>query len=91
VSVATLSVIGRSLEIAAELVRVKVDVIVVSADVGIAAVRRETRTIPIVMANSTDLVGTRFVASLAHPGGNVTGVSNISADLRPGSPAWRFS
>src|SRR5262249_22525028 len=47
----------------------------------IAAVKRETRTIPIVMAFSTDPVGTGFVASLARPGGNVTGLSNVSAEL----------
>jgi putative ABC transport system substrate-binding protein len=60
-------------EIAAELVRLKVDVIVTSTDVGIAAVKQQTQTIPIVMANSTDPVGTGFVASLARPGGNITG------------------
>src|SRR5262249_3666420 len=47
----------------------------------VAAVRRETRTIPIVMILSTDPVGTGLVASFAHPGGNVTGLSNISPDL----------
>ena len=46
-----------------------------------AAVKRETQTIPIVMGNSTDPVGTGFVASLARPGGNVTGLSNISPEL----------
>src|SRR5262249_13939770 len=59
-------------EIARELVGLKVDVIVTATDVAIAAVKRETQTIPIVMANSTDPVGTGFVASLARPGGNVT-------------------
>ena len=88
-------------ELARELVERKVDVIVATTDGPIAVARRETRTIPIVMANSTDPVGTGFVASLARPGGNVTGMSNISADLSgkrlsfsekscPGSPAWRF-
>jgi len=43
--------------------------------------QKETRTIPIVMAFSTDPVGTGFVASLARPGGNVTGLSNVSAEL----------
>ena len=57
------------------------DVIVTSTDVATAAVRRQTRTIPIVMALSTDPVGTGFVASLARPGGNVTGLSNITAEL----------
>ena len=68
-------------DIAAELVRLKLDVIVTSTDLGIAAVKRQTRTIPIVMANSTDPVGTGFVASLARPGGNVTGFSSISPEM----------
>jgi putative ABC transport system substrate-binding protein len=68
-------------EIAAELVRLKVDVIVTSSDVGIAALKQQTQTIPIVMANSSDPVGTGFVASLAHPGGNVTGGTGISSEL----------
>src|SRR5262245_29652187 len=68
-------------ELARELVRLKVDVIVANNDATIAAVKRETRTIPIVMALSPDPVGTGFVASLARPGGNVTGLSNVSAEL----------
>jgi len=68
-------------EIARELVGLKVDVIVTATDVAIAAVKRETQTIPIVMANSTDPVGTGFVASLARPGRNVTGLSSISPEL----------
>jgi putative ABC transport system substrate-binding protein len=71
----------RLTELARELVRLKADVIVTSTDVATAAVRRQTRTIPIVMALSTDPVGTGFVASLARPGGHVTGLSNISAEL----------
>jgi ABC-type uncharacterized transport system substrate-binding protein len=54
---------------------------VTSTDVATAAVKRETRTIPIVMAFSTDPVATGFVASLTRPGGNITGLSNISAAL----------
>ena len=68
-------------ELARELVGLKVDVIVTTTDGAIAAVKRETQTIPIVMASSTDPVGTGFVASLARPGGNVTGLSSISAEL----------
>jgi putative tryptophan/tyrosine transport system substrate-binding protein len=68
-------------EIARELVGLKVDVIVTATDVAIAAVKRETQTITIVMANSTDPVGTGFVASLARPGGNITGLSSISPEL----------
>jgi putative ABC transport system substrate-binding protein len=67
--------------IAAELVRLKVDVIVTTTDVAIAAIKRQTQTIPIVMASSTDPVGTGFVASLARPGGNVTGLSSVSPEL----------
>ena len=68
-------------EIARELVGLKLDMIVAATDVVIAAVKRETQTIPIVMASSIDPVGTGFVASFAHPGGNVTGLSIISAEL----------
>jgi len=68
-------------ELARELVGLKPDVIVTSTDAAIAAVRRETRTIPIVMSFSNDPVETGFVASLARPGGNVTGLSGVSAEL----------
>lgn len=68
-------------ELARELVGLKVDVIVTATDTAIAVVKRETQTIPIVMANSSDPVATGFVASLARPGGNVTGLSTISPEL----------
>src|SRR5215468_6525413 len=71
----------RIAELAAELVRLKVDVIVTSTDPGIAAVKQQTQTIQIVMANSIDPVGTGFVTSLARPGGNVTGLSSVSPEL----------
>lgn len=71
----------RVRQVAAELVKMKVDVIVIATDQGVAAVRQQTRTIPIVMANSTDPVGTGFVASLARPGGNITGMSAMSPEL----------
>jgi putative tryptophan/tyrosine transport system substrate-binding protein len=71
----------RISELARELVSLKVDVIVTATDVAIAAVKRETQTIPIVMANSSDPVGTGFVTSLARPGGNITGHSTISPEL----------
>src|SRR4029450_13555919 len=61
-------------ELAAELVRLKVDLIVVSATAPGLAVKRATTTIPIVMANSGDPVAAGLVASLARPGGNVTGL-----------------
>jgi putative ABC transport system substrate-binding protein len=73
--------VERFPELARELVNLKVDVIVTATDVAIAAVKRETQTIPIVMAVSNDPVGTGFVASLARPGGNVTGLSTISPEL----------
>jgi putative ABC transport system substrate-binding protein len=68
-------------ELARELVGLNMDVILATSDVVIAAIKRETQTIPIVMVFSTDPMGTGFVASLARPGGNVTGLSNISSEL----------
>jgi len=67
--------------LAAELVRVKVDLIVVHSTPGTRAAKRATGTIPIVMVNVADPVGTGLIASLAHPGGNITGVSNIDVGL----------
>ena len=71
----------RLRELARDLAALKMDVIVVGQDQAIAAVKREAGTIPIVMSNSSDPVGTGFVASLAHPGGTITGLSNISPEL----------
>jgi ABC-type uncharacterized transport system substrate-binding protein len=71
----------RMSAVAAELVRLKVDVIVTATDVAIAATKQQTRTIPIVMVSSTDPVETGFVASLARPGANITGLSMMSPDL----------
>jgi hypothetical protein len=68
-------------ELAAELVRMRADVIVTGTDAAIAAVERQTRSIPIVMVAASDPVGTGFVASLARPGGNVTGSSRMSSEL----------
>jgi putative ABC transport system substrate-binding protein len=68
-------------DLARELARLKVDVIVAATDNVIAAFKQETQTIPIVMLMSSDPVGTGFVASLARPGGNVTGFSSISPEL----------
>ena len=73
--------VERFAEIAAELVRMKVDVIVTGVDSAIAAAKRQTRSIPIVMVGASDPVGTGFVASLARPGGNVTGLSRMSTEL----------
>jgi putative ABC transport system substrate-binding protein len=71
----------RVSELALELASLKVDVLVVTTDPTAVAARRATRTIPIVMAASADPVGTGFVTSLAHPGGNVTGLTMISPEL----------
>jgi len=73
--------VERLSELAHELVGLKLGVIVATSDVVIAALTRETQTIPIVMVISSDPVGTGFVASLARPGRNVTGLSNISPEL----------
>jgi ABC-type uncharacterized transport system substrate-binding protein len=67
--------------VATELVGSNVDVIVAWASPAVAAARRATSTIPIVMVSVGDPVAVGFVASLAQPGGNITGVSNISRDL----------
>jgi putative ABC transport system substrate-binding protein len=70
-------------ELAAELVRLKVDVILTGTTAAIRTVQRATATIPIVMAYSTDPVGNGYVASLAHPGGNITGLSGSADDTSP--------
>ena len=64
-------------DLAAELVRLKVDVIVVPADQNALAAKHATRTIPIVVAASADPIGGGLVASLARPGGNITGLSGV--------------
>ncbi|MBI2751981.1 MAG: ABC transporter substrate-binding protein [Betaproteobacteria bacterium] len=70
-------------DLAAELVRVRVDVIVVGASFAVPAAKRATATIPIVMGYSADPVGAGYVTSLARPGGNVTGVSaTIEANVK---------
>jgi putative tryptophan/tyrosine transport system substrate-binding protein len=71
----------RLSELAADLLRLKVDVIVTSVDEAIAAIKRQTKTIPIVMAAASDPVATGFVASLARPGGNITGLTGLSPEL----------
>lgn len=68
-------------ELAAELVRLKVDVIVTWGTAGTRAAKQATTTIPIVMVSDVDPVKAGLVASLARPGGNVTGVSILTADL----------
>ena len=71
----------RFAEIAAEFVRLKVDVIVTTATAAVLAAKQATSVIPIVFAAAGDPVGTGLVASLARPGGNVTGLSIQQADL----------
>ena len=68
-------------DLAAELVRLKVDLIVTRGTTGALAAKNATRTIPIVMATSGDPVAAGLVASLARPGGNITGLSSINAEL----------
>ncbi len=68
-------------DLATDLVRLKVDLIVASETPAVQAAKQATSTIPIVMAPSGDPVGTGQVASLAKPGGNVTGLSAATAEL----------
>jgi putative ABC transport system substrate-binding protein len=68
-------------ELAADLVRLKVDVLVVQATGPILIAKKATSTIPIVMAPASDPLGTGIVTSLARPGGNITGVSLLSEEL----------
>jgi putative tryptophan/tyrosine transport system substrate-binding protein len=67
-------------DLAAELVRLKVDVIVATAQ-GALAAKKASATTPIVFGNASDPVGSGLVSSLARPGGNITGLSVMSADL----------
>jgi putative ABC transport system substrate-binding protein len=69
--------------LADDLVRLKVDVIVTAGRVATGAAQKATDTIPIVMGSSTDPVGYGFVKSLAHPGGNITGLSDLTTDTGP--------
>jgi putative ABC transport system substrate-binding protein len=71
----------RQRELAAELVRLKVDVIVTDGSGSTRSAKEATNTIPIVMANDNDPIGNGFVASLAHPGGNITGLSRLAPEL----------
>jgi putative ABC transport system substrate-binding protein len=72
---------GRLPGLAAELVRLKVDVIVTYAAPAIQAAKRATGTIPIVMAGAIDPVASGLVTSVARPGGNITGLSLMAPDL----------
>src|SRR5215469_6228805 len=66
-----------------ELINRNADVIVAWATPAVNAARRATSTIPIVMVGPGDPVGSGFIASLARPGGNITGLTNIAVDLSP--------
>jgi putative tryptophan/tyrosine transport system substrate-binding protein len=70
-------------ELAAELVRLKVDVIVVSAGAASRAAQKATTTIPIIFAAVSDPVSSGLIKSLAQPGGNITGRTNITGELGP--------
>ena len=72
---------ARVPELAADLVQRKVEVIVANGTVGTRAAQRATSTIPIVMALVADPVGSGLVTNLAHPGGNVTGLTIMTTDL----------
>ena len=68
-------------DLTAELVRLKVDIIVAEGTNSTSAAKKTTSTILIVMAESTDPVGTGLVASLARPGGNITGLTSVGDEL----------
>ena len=68
-------------ELAADLVRLKVDLIMVTSVVPALAAKKATTSIPIVMATSSDPVASGLIASLARPGGNVTGLASLSPEL----------
>src|SRR5262245_35123603 len=67
--------------LAAEMVRLNVDIIVATGNPATRAARQETTTIPIVVVAGTNLVETGLVSSLARPGGNITGISNFTQEL----------
>jgi putative ABC transport system substrate-binding protein len=73
--------LDRPPELAAELVRLKVDVIVAWFTPAALAAKQATHDIPIVMAETGDPIGTGLVASLPRPGGNVTGIASVTAEL----------
>src|SRR5260370_25169977 len=75
--------VDRFPSLAAELASLHVDVIVTIGP-GVAPAKRATTTIPIVMSNGPDPVGEGLIASLAHPGGNITGVANTTGRELPG-------
>ena len=75
--------------LAAELVRLKVNIIVTAGGQATRATKEATSTIPIIMTNDADPVGSGFVASLSRPGGNITGLSTVAPELVENG--WSFS
>jgi putative ABC transport system substrate-binding protein len=75
--------VARLPGLAAELVQLKVDVLVAAAHDAALAAQKASSTIPIVMTTSSDPASSGLVNSLARPGGNITGISNLSGDLGP--------
>src|SRR5215831_16316549 len=71
----------RFQEFAAEMVRLKADVVITSTTPAALALRNATTTIPIIIPTAIDPVGTGLIASLAHPGGNITGGALLSGEL----------
>ena len=74
---------GRLPTLTAELIALKPDVIVVLGDNAVIALKQATTTIPIIMASNADPVGMKLVASLAQPGGNVSGVAMVTYEIAP--------
>jgi ABC-type uncharacterized transport system substrate-binding protein len=70
-------------ELAMELVRLKVDAIFTTGTPAIFALKQATKTVPVVFFSTSDPVGTGVVTSLAHPGGNITGITALASDLWP--------
>jgi len=73
--------LDRISELAAELVRIKLDVIVSPGPTVTRPLKEATSTIPIVMASDTDPVGSGFIANLARPGGNITGLASLAPEV----------
>ena len=77
----TQGVLDRVSDFAAELIRLNVELLVVGGARSVALARAQTTTVPIVFATAGDPVSTKLVASLAHPGGNATGISILTPEL----------
>jgi putative tryptophan/tyrosine transport system substrate-binding protein len=73
----------RLFNLVTELLELKPDVLVIAGTPAVRAAQKATASVPIVMGTASDPVGSGFVQSLAQPGGNITGLSNLSTDLSP--------